>query len=70
MTLTWPGAYGGASGGACLNSLKWPALDSVVLLGTAVDSTSITLQVSKACVFLAKGCLQFAWCCLLSTCGL
>ena len=70
MTLSWPGAYGGASGGACLGSLKWPSLDSVVLLGTTVDPTSITLQVSNTSVLSAKGCLQLAQCCMPSTCVL
>ena len=45
LVLSWPGAYGGQSGGACTGSIKWPALDSIVLLGTSVDANSITLQV-------------------------
>lgn len=67
MTLTWPGAYGGTSGGACSGSLKWPSLDSVVLLGTTVDPTSITLQVIEAFSSLTTGCMHLAQCCLLST---
>ena len=59
MTLSWPGSYGVASGGACLGSIKWPALDSVVLLGTAVEPTSITLQVSEVSLSSTNGCTQF-----------
>ena len=45
LVLSWPGAYGGQSAGACTSSIKWPGLDSIVLLGTSVDPSSITLQV-------------------------
>lgn len=48
LVLSWPGAYGGQNGGACSGSIKWPALDSVVLLGTSVDVNSISLQVNAA----------------------
>ena len=45
LVLSWPGAYGGQAGGACTGSIKWPGLESIVLLGTSVDPSSITLQV-------------------------
>ena len=45
LVLSWPGAYGGQSAGACMGGIKWPGLDSIVLLGTSVDPSSITLQV-------------------------
>ncbi|CAL5218429.1 g109 [Coccomyxa viridis] len=44
LVLSWPGAYGGQSAGACMGGIKWPGLDSIVLLGTSVDPSSITLQ--------------------------
>ena len=64
LVLSWPGAYGGQSGGACLGSIKWPGLDSIVLLGTLVDPSSITLQVCDSlalrvlntCNFLSPYC--------------
>jgi len=46
--MSWPGAYGSQSAGACSGSVKWPGLDSIVLLGTSVNSNSITLQVLPA----------------------
>ena len=70
MTLSWPGAYGSASGGACSGSIKWPALESVVLLGTAVDPTSIMLQVIEASVSLTRGGVHLAQGCLPGICAL
>lgn len=48
LVMSWPGAYGSQSAGACSGSVKWPGLDSIVLLGTSVNSNSITLQVLPA----------------------
>lgn len=45
LVVSWPGAYGGQSGGACTGNVTWPALDSIVLLGTAAGANSITMQV-------------------------
>ena len=45
LVVSWPGAYGGQSGGACTGNITWPALDSIVLLGTAAGANGITMQV-------------------------
>ena len=45
LVVSWPGANGGQSGGACTGNIKWPALDSIVLLGTAAGANGITMQV-------------------------
>ena len=45
LVVSWPGAGGGQSEGTCTGGIAWPALDSIVLLGTAAGANGITMQV-------------------------
>lgn len=61
LVVSWPGAYGGQSGGACTGNVTWPALDSIVLLGTAASANGIMMQVRSPGMLQLKAEVSESW---------